>query len=537
MIPEALHGTSFNLTIKDTVKQFISGNLTVTGAINNHNFWGPTIFVRKGDEIQMNVTNNLNEETTLHWHGMHLPAVMDGGPHQIIPPGTLWQPYWKVDNNAATYWYHPHLHEMTTAHIAKGIGGFLIVQDDEEAALPLPRTYGTDDFVMALSSRRFTSANQIDYTTGPYGDYAMVNGTLNPQLSLPKQVVRLRILNAEIERGYNLGFSDNRTFYIIANDGGLLNTPIAATRVKLMVGERVEILVDLSNDAAGSTLDLKAYNSGQTNSFPGGEPQTTGQFGSLLNNTTFNVLHILVANTTAGAITSVPTALVNNTYLTAADATVNRTLTVTGGQNASAFSFDNTLFNIDNINKTVNLNTTEKWAVTNNNVFGHAFHIHDVQFKIISRSTGSVGTYESGWKDTFFISRNETVTFVARFNDYADAEHPFMYHCHFGQHEDGGMMGQFVVVDTAGLPQQKNTSGFTPYPNPVADRLYLKFDDDATEVYYITVTDINGRVALMLPQPKWQNGIDTSTLQAGVYLLKLTDRATKTVSVKKFIKS
>ncbi|MBK8735203.1 MAG: multicopper oxidase domain-containing protein [Saprospiraceae bacterium] len=59
---------------------------------------------------------------------MHLPAVMDGGPHQIIPPNTVWQPYWKIKNNAATYWYHPHLHEKTQEQITKGIGGLLIVQ-------------------------------------------------------------------------------------------------------------------------------------------------------------------------------------------------------------------------------------------------------------------------------------------------------------------------------------------------------------------------------------------------------------------------
>ena len=93
-IPEALYGTTFNLNIKDATKQLRSGNLTVTGALNNETFWGPTLIINKDDVVHMNVTNNLNESTTIHWHGMHLPAVMDGGPHQIIPAGTLWQPYW-----------------------------------------------------------------------------------------------------------------------------------------------------------------------------------------------------------------------------------------------------------------------------------------------------------------------------------------------------------------------------------------------------------------------------------------------------------
>ena len=139
-IPDTLSGTNFNLTIKDTFAQMRTGNQTITGGVNNSKFWGPTLFFNKGDTVRMNVKNKLNDSTTLHWHGMHLPAVMDGGPHQMIPPNTTWQPFWKVANNASTYWYHPHLHEMTLQQITKGIGGFIIVRDAQEAALKLPRT-------------------------------------------------------------------------------------------------------------------------------------------------------------------------------------------------------------------------------------------------------------------------------------------------------------------------------------------------------------------------------------------------------------
>ncbi len=368
-MPEALYGTTFNLNIHESVKQLTTGNQTITGAINNETFWGPTLFINKGDEVHLNVTNNLNEATTVHWHGMHLPAVMDGGPHQIIPAGTLWQPYWTVLNQASTLWYHPHLHETTHAQMTKGVGGFIIVKDPQEAALALPRTYGVDDIVLALTSRSYNATTNT-FVSPPtsnrvYGDYMLTNGTPKAQYTLPKQMVRLRILNAEIERGYNLGFSDNRTFYIIANDGGLLNAPVAITgtnRVKLMVGERIELLVDLSNDAIGATLDLKAYNSGQTLGFPGGEPNTGGQFGSLLNNIDFSVLHINVGATTTATppITAVPTTLATNSYWTATDATVTRAIAVTGGQGPTPFSLDNHPFVLNYIDKTLALNTVEK---------------------------------------------------------------------------------------------------------------------------------------------------------------------------------
>ena len=552
VIPEAYYGTTgtdgvtFNLTIKDTLKQIkTTGQATVTGSISSpnvkNNFWGPTLIINKGDLVHMNVTNNLNEATTIHWHGMHLPAVMDGGPHQIIPAGTLWQPYWTMNNKAATYWYHPHLHESTESHIAKGIGGFLIVKDAEEAALNLPRTYGVDDHVLALTSRKYTSSNQFDISLGVYGDYMLTNGTPNAQVTLPKQFVRLRILNAEVERGYDLGFSDLRTFYIIGNDGGLLNAPVAATKVKLLVGERVEILVNLGNDAVGSSLELKAYNAGQTFGFPGGEPNTTGNFGSLLNNSNFNVLHINVGATTSNPVTTLPTTLANNTYLTDAQATVTRTVSVTGGQGPVPFTFDNTSFVLTTINKTVNLNDIEKWTISNtsNSIFGHSFHIHDVEFKIVARngSATAVGAHESGWKDTFYLPKGESVTFVAKFDDYADLTHPFMYHCHFGNHEDKGMMGQFIVDGTLKTDVENAPStNYSIYPNPTQDKLFIKLADNNTEIYYITISTIEGRVAMMLPRPQWKNGIDISSLSSGVYLLKMMDEKTKSETVRKFVK-
>ncbi len=545
VIPDTLSGTTFNLNIKDTLKQIRAGNQTITGSVNS-NFWGPTLFINKGDVVHMNVTNHLNDSTTIHWHGMHLPAVMDGGPHQVIPPGALWQPYWTVTNNAGTYWYHPHLHEMTLEHITKGIGGFIIVRDPVEAVLPLPRKYGTDDIPVVLTSRRYDANNQFVTVNTAYGDYMLTNGTPNAQVSLPKQFVRLRILNAEIERGYNLGFSDNRTFYIIANDGGLLNAPVAVTRVKLMVGERVEIMVNLGNDAVGSSIDLKAFNSGQAFGFPGGEPGTGGQFGSLLNNIDFPVLHINVSSTTSGAITSVPSSLANNIYWTSGDATVNRNLSITGGQGPVPFTFDNTPFVLNTINKYVNLNAIEKWTITNNNIFGHTFHIHDVEFKIVARNgnPNSVGAFESGWKDVMFVPVNESVTFVAKFDDYADPLHPFMYHCHFANHEDAGMMGQFVVTNTSGINNtgQQISEGitFSLYPNPANEKVFVKFDNtndkDIPDVYYLTVFDVLGRTVMMLPKPLISAGLNISSLAKGIYYIQLTDNKTKAVTTQKFLK-
>jgi bilirubin oxidase len=102
-----------------------TGAATATMGYNGNSFWGPTLIMNKGDNVQINVTNNLADQTTVHWHGFHIPAIMDGGPHQIINAGATWSPNFQVKNNAGTYWYHPHLHQKTQEQLTKGAGGFI----------------------------------------------------------------------------------------------------------------------------------------------------------------------------------------------------------------------------------------------------------------------------------------------------------------------------------------------------------------------------------------------------------------------------
>ena len=460
-IPPLLSGTTvagvttYELTLASSSVQFQTGAKTATYGYNGNGFWGPTLVMKKGTKARMQVKNTLSEDTTTHWHGMLVPGPVDGGPHQVVAAGTTWlTEAFTVKNNAATYWYHPHMHEMTQKQLTLGAGGFILVQDEAEAALNLPRTYGTDDIPLILTSRRFTTtngvANQFQYTLTAYGDYMLTNGVMDAQVTLPKQLVRLRILNGEIERDYNLGFGDGRTFYVIGNDGGLLSAPVGVTRLIMAPGERYEILVNLSGDAVGSAIDLKSYNgadAGLSFGFAGLENATGGEFGSLLNYKTFNILRINVIAATASAVTTLPTALVSNTFPTAADATRLRTLVITAPGPGAPFTFNNVGFNMNTINQTVALGATESWTVNGGNIFGHSFHIHGVQFKIVSRngSSSAVKAYESGWKDTFYVPLNETVAFIAKFDEAAGASYPYMYHCHMVNHEDAGLMGQFVV--------------------------------------------------------------------------------------------
>ena len=450
--------TTYDLTLAPSSKQLQTGAKTATYGYNGAEFWGPTLVLNKGDQARMIVRNSLTEATTTHWHGLLVPGPVDGGPHQLVAANSVWTTdSFQVKNNASTYWYHPHMHETTQKQLTLGAGGFIIIRDAEEAAFALPRTYGTDDIPLVLTSRRFTTtggvANQFQTTTTAYGDYLLTNGVMNAAVTLPKQFVRLRLLNGEIERDYNVGFSDNRTFYVIGNDGGLLASPVSVTRLVMAPGERYEVLVNLGGDAVGSALDLMAWNGtdqGLQFGFGGYEPATSGEFGSLLNQKNFSLLRINVgAATSTGAITTLPTSLASLaglSDLTQARATVSRTVSVTGGI-PPPFSFDGRVFSASVINQIVALGSTEAWTINAGGVFSHSFHIHGVQFKLIARngSAAQVKNYEQGWKDTIYMPYRETATFVARFDETADSSYPYMYHCHMSNHEDEGLMGQFTV--------------------------------------------------------------------------------------------
>jgi FtsP/CotA-like multicopper oxidase with cupredoxin domain len=103
-----LTGTQFDLTIDELPVNYTGARRTAV-AINGQ-VPGPTLRFREGDTVTIRVTNRLRETTALHWHGLIVPADMDGVPGVSfagIAPGTTFTYRFKV-NQSGTYWYHAH---------------------------------------------------------------------------------------------------------------------------------------------------------------------------------------------------------------------------------------------------------------------------------------------------------------------------------------------------------------------------------------------------------------------------------------------
>jgi FtsP/CotA-like multicopper oxidase with cupredoxin domain len=135
--------------------EFLPGKTTPTWGVNGP-YLGPTVRTTRGDRVRMLVTNQVGESTSLHWHGMRLPARMDGGPHQPIAPGATWSPEWTVDQPAATLWYHPHPHGTTARHVYRGLAGLFLIDDPRGTALP--SRYGIDDLPLIIQDRNSATA-------------------------------------------------------------------------------------------------------------------------------------------------------------------------------------------------------------------------------------------------------------------------------------------------------------------------------------------------------------------------------------------
>ena len=531
-IPATLTGPVIDLSLMEGTTEFHVGEVVSTYGYNG-NILGPTLILERGEFVTLNVTNTLPDLTTTHWHGLHVSPMNDGGPHSLIYPNTTWSPSFTVLDRASTFWYHPHGHGLTDYQVSMGAAGMIIVRDPLEAALELPRTYGVDDIPLILQTKPIVDG-QIMLHTG-LDSVVVVNGVRDPVAQVPAQIVRLRCLNGASERTFNLGFDNGMPFHVIGTDGGLLSSPMEVTRAMLMPGERIEVLVDL-NGQQGQNFRLMAFNSELPNGIIGaaevgnGMAYLDGYLENALNGADFPLLSFTVGAATAGPVLAVPDYLVTVDPFEEADADLTRTFFVMPQSTSpmelieGPFEINGALMDMDVINETVPLGNTEIWEFVNNTMVGHPIHIHDIQFNILDRSGGPIQAWETGWKDVVYVPSMGSARVITRFDDFADPDMPYMYHCHLLMHEDEGMMGQFLVVDANGIEEDVADHSLRVWPNPVTDRTCNLQWPEVTGPANAVLLDATGRVVFNLTLVTAATGgvLDLPILAAGRYTLRLT---------------
>jgi blue copper oxidase len=448
LIDAAKQGNAVKLRVAAGRHAFVRGKPTQTYGYSAP-VLGPVIRVRRGDAVEMTVENALKIDTTVHWHGLLVPGLVDGGPHQVIKSGGTWRPTLKVEQPASTAWFHPHLHHDTARQVYMGLTGLIIVDDGSDVRLGLPHTYGVDDLPIILQDRSFDDSGSLVYELdalavayGGRGETIIANGAIVPVAKVPCGLVRLRLLNAANAQNYELRFSDQRQFHVIASDGGFLSSPIAVRQLIISPAERYEILVDFAN---GKPIALET-----------GPDEVMGIFGAVSHDDSSDYVAIMRFEPAAGlpAVRELPGHLVELAVADPGRAVRRRQFVLDSSMCAGsrpigvdmdmqAMRINGRTHDLARIDVETQLGTLEVWEIISIG-FAHPFHVHGASFRILSIKGAPPPPHLAGWKDVALIEDKAEV--LVAFNQPAMREHPFMYHCHILEHEDAGMMGQYVCA-------------------------------------------------------------------------------------------
>ena len=394
-----------------------------------------------------------------------MPADMDGHPRLVIPRGESYVYEFEIRNRAGTYWYHPHPHGQTGPQVYGGMAGLFLVSDDEEEAAGLPS--GQYDIPLVIQDRAFDKSNQLIYLSGHHmeqmngflGNWIMVNG--HPDFSLPvaTRSYRFRLLNGSNSRIYRLAWKDGSPLTVIGTDGGLLEKPLQRRYVMLAPGERLELWADFSRHAVGSETELVSlpFEGGMMGGGRRGRGRMGGPGYTLPNGAGFPVLKLRV-NRRTKATSTLPQRLSTIIPLDPADA-VNREYPKRFHLNLRhmAWTINGRTFRMQEVApwERVAINTLEVWEFVNEaggmGMMGgmampHPIHLHGMQFQVLERwGVTHDGYVDEGWKDTVLLMPGESVRLLVRFGDYPGL---FLYHCHNLEHEDMGMMRNYLVENT-----------------------------------------------------------------------------------------
>jgi cuproxidase len=470
---EASDSEPVTLALQKSRHRFGAGAAVASTGISS-SYLGPVVRVCSGDTVPFRVENLLDEETTLHWHGLMVPSHLDGGPHNTIGPGAVWSPKITIKQPPATTWFHPHPHGNTARQVYGGLAGMMIVSDGGDRDRGLPTSYGVDDLPIVMQDKRFGRNGEfvyrpemMDMMHGFRGDTLLVNGAIGPMASVPAGFVRLRLLNAANARNFDLRFSDRRPFFVIAGDAGYLSEPVELRRLVIAPAERYEILVNFSDGrpaelitasdphgmGAGMMMQMGSSHGG------GGEgPQRLMRFTPdpampVTVTRLPRAMAALAVPDTGSAVTR--RSFVLNPMVGMGGMDMGMAGMHGGGARAGRSSdhdhaggsqmmaINGRSFSMHRIDVMAKLGTSEIWKVSSD-AMAHPFHVHGASFRILSNKGRKPSAEQAGWKDVVLV--DERAEILVRFDHPASPKMPFMYHCHILEHEDHGMMGQFAVV-------------------------------------------------------------------------------------------
>jgi FtsP/CotA-like multicopper oxidase with cupredoxin domain len=399
----------------------IAPGRTLRGFTYNGQVPGPTIEAHVGDTIVVRLENSLDEPTMIHWHGLRVPAAMDGTQvvQRAVAPGETFEYRFTVPD-AGTFWYHSHFNE--TVQLEKGLYGALVVRERGEPALDGERVLVLDDVKLNRRGDFAKFGGWMEEHTGREGKVRLVNGRVEPELTVAAgQVERWRVVNASSARYVRLSIGGS-AFSILGTGGGFIEEPVTATEFLLAPGNRVDIAVGPFREGETIPVDSLPYD------------RHTGK-KSLER---FATVRVGPAQASSAAI---PERLRSIEPLAGPDAAPTRSVKMS--ERLSIMRGTDFMINDErHHNDTpVTVGELQIWDVMNASHMDHPFHLHGFFFQVLA--VNGVAPAFRSWEDTVNVPPRGRVL-IAWMPD--DRPGTWMYHCHILEHHAGGMMANFAVV-------------------------------------------------------------------------------------------
>jgi FtsP/CotA-like multicopper oxidase with cupredoxin domain len=406
----------------------------VRGKVYRRSFPGPTLRVRPGDTLELQVVNRMGEPTNLHEHGFHVsPIGISDNVLRTMPGHSANSVRVRIprEMSPGTYWYHAHLHGLVEEQVFSGLAGVIIV---DGLVRRLPRALRTvPDHLIALKDLQVRDGAIVDHDIDSSAPTTRtVNGQVDPVLRVrTNRTQLLRLANISADIWYRLAL-DRARFRIIAEDANPVGRVWGARKLVLPPGKRYDALVRWPRPGTYRLRTLAMSTGPDGDAYPGRRLAT-----------------IRVGGPPARAAPW-PLSLRPLPRLGHAHVDRVRHLTFSEESARNRFFIDGRQFDATRVDQVVRLGATEEWVIRNTSREMHPFHLHVDDFQVIAIDGRPY--HARSLQDTVSLPIGGTVRIRMRFRDYLGA---FVYHCHILAHEDAGMMGVVEVTRTGRRPSTR----------------------------------------------------------------------------------
>ncbi|MBC7590074.1 MAG: multicopper oxidase family protein [Salinibacterium sp.] len=422
------------VTLTAAPSAVVIGGTTVNAVTYNGSLPGPTLVVRPGDTLAVTMTNQLDDPTNLHTHGLHVsPEGSGDNVFRRIDAGATAEYRYEipVDHPPGVFWYHPHHHGMAAQQVFAGLYGAIIVDDAAQIPASIERVLIVSDVTFDASGT-IPGASQMERMRGREGTTVLLNGQVNPTMTAhPGERERWRIVNACTSRYLDLRL-DGQALQLLGNDSGRFGSPHDVDSLLLMPGNRADVLVTMAEGS--SVLQALPVDRGSSAAMMGGNTQS----GSAVTLATLNV-----TGATRAPLASAPGSEPRDLRSESVDRGRTLTLAMGGagmGGSMMRFTTDGRAFDAGRIDQSVAAGTIEEWTIVNTSSMDHPFHLHVWPMQVLE--IGGQAVDEPTWQDVVNVPARSNSRVRIAFEDFTGTT---VYHCHILDHEDNGMMGVIAV--------------------------------------------------------------------------------------------